>query len=106
MPEKPSIHEYLKKLAPDFSVLDNVEQYVSQYADKNAIFYIGEKKKEYTIRYKRFLCKYEGTISFSDSDNLIIEKYEINDKKYAIIISDLEDGYTISGPTYICGVGF
>lgn len=102
--------EYLVKLAPDFSVLDNIEQYAMQY-NRSGYFGYGNIFfcKEYAsddsrdhINISRFVCKLETADSEIDPFQDVTHYY---DGEYAIIIS--KDGFDIpESISYICGVGF
>lgn len=120
---KPELKEYLKKLAPDFSVLDMVEQYCEQgyplqknnlLGDSSYIFndlfvyFNGEKNHNNFDSHGmlRGIFKYETVdglpLQSKEEDYCITQVYDNN----IVIVVSKSGGIIISGVKYLCGVFF
>lgn len=124
-PTKPSLTNYLLKLAPDFSVLDLVEQYINEnniqpdstggYKYKNLFFYDPNGKSGGQTNFYRGLFKVESSEVPAVDGEKINEDYILinngaieNNKSYYIIAckEPTGSGLKLNNCLSIVGVAF
>lgn len=103
-----SKRDYLARIAPNFSILDTVESYITHGTDlsENSLFlYVPENVGEYTTKFYRGLFEIESP-SENIFENAIYEKYLYGDKVVYIAVSNNNKQLKIINYTKIIGVGF